>query len=171
LDEVGLDVALQIARTLAGQFGGHLKVPESLGVLAGAGLLGRKSGSGFYVYEKGTPTPSPQAAELARRQAGRAVDRRQLQDRMVFAMINEAARCLDEQVASGPEDVDFAMVSGAGFAPFRGGPLRHADMIGAAALCEGMQRLADAGATHLAPCGKLKQMAAEARRFYPTSGP
>jgi 3-hydroxyacyl-CoA dehydrogenase/enoyl-CoA hydratase/3-hydroxybutyryl-CoA epimerase len=170
LDEVGIDVALQIARTLAGKLGGHLQVPQSFCALVAAGALGRKSGSGFYVYGKGTPAPGPKAVELARHQAGRAMGRHELQNRMVFAMVNEAARCLDEHVASGPEDVDFAMVSGAGFAPFRGGPLRHADAVGATAICAAMQRLADAGATHLAPCGMLKQTAAVAGSFYPTNG-
>ena len=170
LDEVGLDVALQIARTLAARFGDHFKVPESLVALAIAGFLGRKSGSGFYTYAASTPAPSPHAAELARHPTGRAIPRAELQQRMVLVMVNEAARCLDEQVAADPADVDFAMITGTGFAPFRGGPLRYADSVGAAKICSTMQGLADSGTPHLTPCGLLKQMAAESRRFYPDSG-
>ena len=44
-------------------------------------------------------------------------------------MSHEAARCLDEAIADSPETIDFAMVMGAGYAPFRGGPLHHADAI------------------------------------------
>ena len=45
-------------------------------------------------------------------------------------MVNEAARCLEEKVVATPEDADFGMMMGTGFAPFRGGPLRYADHVG-----------------------------------------
>jgi 3-hydroxyacyl-CoA dehydrogenase/enoyl-CoA hydratase/3-hydroxybutyryl-CoA epimerase len=170
LDEVGLDVALNIVRSLAGRFGDHVKVPESLAALTGAGFLGRKCGSGFFDYAGPVPAPSPHAAELARHPTGRAMKRPELQQRMVLAMVNEAARCLDEKVAANPGDVDFAMITGAGFAPFRGGPLRYADSIGLSKVCAAMRDLADHGATHLAPCGSLQQLAAESGRFYSNSG-
>jgi 3-hydroxyacyl-CoA dehydrogenase/enoyl-CoA hydratase/3-hydroxybutyryl-CoA epimerase len=170
LDEVGLDVALNIVRTLAARFGDHVEVPESLATLTGAGFHGRKSGSGFFAYAGPTTAPSPHAVELARHPTGRAMKPPELQQRMVLAMVNEAARCLDEKVAADPADVDFAMISGAGFAPFRGGPLRYADSIGVSKICAAMQDLADHGATHLAPCGSLQQMAAESGRFYSNSG-
>ena len=86
---------------------------------------------------------------------------------MVFLMVNEAARCLEEQVVAGPEDVDFAMVMGTGFAPFRGGPLRYADSLGAEKLAGAMDVLVDCGATHFEPCALLRRMAGEGTRFYP----
>ena len=49
---------------------------------------------------------------------------------MVLAMINEAARCVEEEIVSDAGMLDLAMVFGAGFPPFRGGPLRHADAMG-----------------------------------------
>ena len=49
---------------------------------------------------------------------------------MVLLMINEAAMCLEERIVEDPRDVDFAMIMGTGFAPFRGGPLRYADCVG-----------------------------------------
>ena len=62
---------------------------------------------------------------------------------MVFLMVNEAARCLEEQIVTDPADVDFAMIMGTGFAPFRGGPLRYADTVGAARLVGAMNHLVD----------------------------
>ena len=47
-------------------------------------------------------------------------------------MVNEAARCLEEKVVASPEDADYGMILGTGFAPFRGGPLRFADHFGIA---------------------------------------
>ena len=51
---------------------------------------------------------------------------------MVLVMVNEAARVLEEGVVEAPEDVDFGMIMGTGWAPFRGGPLRYADNRGLA---------------------------------------
>ncbi len=86
---------------------------------------------------------------------------------MVLLMINEAARCLEEQVVTDPADVDFAMIMGTGFAPFRGGPLRYADTVGIANLVAKMDQLASSGAPHFAPCALLRSMAASGKGFYP----
>jgi 3-hydroxyacyl-CoA dehydrogenase/enoyl-CoA hydratase/3-hydroxybutyryl-CoA epimerase len=86
--------------------------------------------------------------------------------RMVLLMINEAARCLEEGVVNDPADIDFAMIMGTGFAPFRGGPLRYADRLGAASLVRDMNRLVDSGAVHFAPCDLLRSMAASKENFY-----
>ena len=63
---------------------------------------------------------------------------------MVLPMINEAARCLEEGVVTGPHELDLATVFGMGFAPFRGGVLHHADSVGAAVLREQLDALAAA---------------------------
>src|SRR2546427_8446342 len=92
-------------------------VPEALSKMAQSGLLGRKAGRGFYLHPKGKePQPNPALAHQASRITSG------LQSRMVLLMINEAARCLEEEIVTDPADVDFAMVMGTGFAPFRGGP-------------------------------------------------
>ena len=61
---------------------------------------------------------------------------------MVLLMINEAARCLEEQVVTDPADVDFAMIMGTGFAPFRGGPLNYARARGINAVVARLTELA-----------------------------
>ena len=93
----------------------------------------------------------------------------ELQERMVFLMVNEAAHCLEEQIVTAPEDVDFAMVMGTGFAPFRGGPLRYADSLGVEKIVGAMEILADGGATEFRPCGLLRRMAAAGTKFYSKS--
>ena len=132
LDEVGVDVALHVAQTLAAGFSDRMKVPAILGKMAEAGLLGRKNGRGFYLHGKtAEPQPNPQTAAFVQSRTAAALSREEIQERMVFLMINEAARCLEEQIVAEPADVDFAMILGTGFAPFRGGPLRYADSVGA----------------------------------------
>ncbi len=78
----------------------------------------------------------------------------------MLLMVNEAARCLEEKIVATPEDVDFGMVMGTGFAPFRGGPLRYADTLGAASLVASMDALGVAGDPKFLPCELLRKMAA-----------
>jgi 3-hydroxyacyl-CoA dehydrogenase/enoyl-CoA hydratase/3-hydroxybutyryl-CoA epimerase len=172
LDEVGIDVALHVAQTLAANYRDRMTVPETLSKMVQAGLLGRKSGRGFYVHAKGKkPRPNFQVADY--HAAIASIESRNskfttqdLSERMVLLMVNEAARCLEEEVVREPADVDFAMIMGTGFAPFRGGPLRYADTVGIGKLVDAMNRLVDSGAGHFKPCELLRTMAASGRTFY-----
>jgi 3-hydroxyacyl-CoA dehydrogenase/enoyl-CoA hydratase/3-hydroxybutyryl-CoA epimerase len=85
---------------------------------------------------------------------------------MVLLMVNEAARCLEEKVVASPDDVDFAMIMGTGFAPFRGGPLRYIDSAGVDNLVGEMNRLVESGAPNFHPCGLLEAMARDGKKFY-----
>lgn len=170
LDEVGIDVALHVSQTLAASFDGRLKVPAILAQMVESHLLGRKSKGGFYLYgQTKTQRSNPQVMRFAYSQAASGLTLQDLQERMYFLMINEAARCLEEQIVPVPEDIDFAMIMGTGFAPFRGGPLRYADSLGLEKIVGAMEALADGGATQFTPCGLLQRMAAGKTKFYPNS--
>jgi 3-hydroxyacyl-CoA dehydrogenase/enoyl-CoA hydratase/3-hydroxybutyryl-CoA epimerase len=177
LDEVGIDVAMHVAGTLAASFQDRMTVPDVLAKMVQSGLFGRKSSRGFYLYPKGKdPTPNPELTQFATRNEV-PLDTRHLgpvrlgpldtlSSRMVLLMINEAVRCLEERIVSAPEDVDFAMIMGTGFAPFRGGPLRYADSIGAANLVKQMDAFVKAGAPHFTPCALLRDLASRGTKFY-----
>lgn len=168
LDEVGLDVALHVAETLAAHFGDRMKVPDCIRKMTSAGLLGRKNGSGFYQHEKSREAkPNLQVSAFVQSQKARAITREELQERMVFLMVNEAVRCLEEQIVTDPADVDFAMIMGTGFAPFRGGPLRYTDTVGAARFVGAMNHLVASGTAHFEPCKLLANMADKGEKFYP----
>ena len=168
LDEVGLDVSLHVAETLAAHFGDRMAVPGCIRKMTSAGLLGRKNGSGFYRHEKSKEAkPNLEISTYVQSQTARAITRAELQERMVFLMVNEAARCLEEQIVTDPADVDFAMIMGTGFPPFRGGPLRYADTVGAARLVGAMHHLVASGMAHFEPCKPLAGMAGAGERFYP----
>jgi 3-hydroxyacyl-CoA dehydrogenase/enoyl-CoA hydratase/3-hydroxybutyryl-CoA epimerase len=168
IDEVGLDVAEDVAATLAAGFPEHMHVPGIVGRMLRGGLLGRKSGRGFYVHEKGNAAPNPNAAKYREPHAGAAPNRMAMQRRMVLLMVNEAARCIEEKVVAEPEDVDFGMIMGTGFAPFRGGPLRYADTLGSAVITASLEEEARADA-RFAPCQLLQEMTQTNRRFYAAS--
>jgi len=95
----------------------------------------------------------------------RSYTRSELQERRVLLMVNEAARCLEEKVVATPDDVDFGMVMGTGFAPFRGGPLRHADSVGIAGIVAAMRRRA-VQAPRFEPCPLLQNLAGRHERFH-----
>jgi 3-hydroxyacyl-CoA dehydrogenase/enoyl-CoA hydratase/3-hydroxybutyryl-CoA epimerase len=166
-DEVGVDVALDVAATLAAAFPARLHVPDVLPALIGAGMLGRKSGKGFYKYGKGSEASAhKQVAKLRPPRVGNPAGRDEIGDRLVLLMINEAARCLEEGIVASSGEVDLAMVLGTGFAPFRGGPLRYADSIAVTKVADDLQRLAETAGPHYAPCALLKEMAKSGKRFY-----
>ncbi len=167
IDEVGADVALDVAATLAAAFPNRLHVPDVLPAMVSAELLGRKAGKGFYRYgKKGEAKPNKEAAQLRPPRLGRPPGRDELEKRMVLLMVNEAARCLEEGIVETPGDVDFAMVMGTGFAPFLGGPLRYSDSQSAAKIVAELSRLADEAGPHYAPCARLREMAEAGKCFY-----
>jgi 3-hydroxyacyl-CoA dehydrogenase/enoyl-CoA hydratase/3-hydroxybutyryl-CoA epimerase len=83
----------------------------------------------------------------------------------MFLMINEAARCIEEKVVESPEDADYGMILGTGFAPHRGGPLRFAEHFGLKKLVEEMGCLAQSD-DKFEPCGILKKHARDGTKFY-----
>ncbi len=144
IDEVGIDVAVKVAHILTDAFPDRLSMPDWFDRLVEEGRLGAKNGLGFYRYEKGKrTTPDPAVRELvgARRPSTPPSDS-EIVDRLTLPMVNEAARCLEEGIASSAADVDLAMILGTGFPPFRGGLCRWADTQGAGEMRSAMERLA-----------------------------
>ncbi len=164
LDEIGLDVARKVAHVLTDAFGDRMPAVTLLDRLAAAGTLGKKTGLGFYRYEGGRRKEVNTAVATAAARAT-AETPEEIVNRLVDAMINEAALALEERVVERPEDVDLAMIMGTGFPPFRGGLLRHADAVGAGAVVERLARRQQAGAAG-GPCGRLQRMALGGERFY-----
>lgn len=123
LDEVGLDVAVHVAGTLAAAFPERMKVPTVARTLCDSGALGRKEGRGFYDYREREIRPNSAARALQEAPRPAPAD---LATRLADRMSAEAQRCLDEGIAESADDIDLAMILGTGYAPFRGGPLTHA---------------------------------------------
>ncbi len=166
-DEVGIDIAADVAGTLSAAFPGWMRVPEILPKMIAAGLLGKKAGKGFYVHGyDDAPVENTEVVAMQSSATAAQLPPEELRNRMVLLMINEAARCLEEGVAAEPADVDFAMVMGTGWAPFRGGPLRYADRLGGAHVATQLTRLAETVGPHFAPCARLADVVKHPRRFY-----
>ena len=165
IDEIGVDITVDIADTLEKAYGRRDRAPEILRKMQEAKMLGRKSGSGFYKYEGKQQTDS-EALEPWRQSNGENLAAENLADRLVFLMVNEAARCLEEKVIGSPEDADFGMMMGTGFPPSRGGPLRYADYVGLKKLVTEMDGLHSRAGDKFAPCDLLRKHAQEGTTFY-----
>ena len=136
LDEVGFDIAVHAAQSLHEAYGARMTPTSALDKWIERGQLGKKSGRGFYKHlGKGGKKLSGDA--LARHNpfgvhSQPVFSDQELVDRCTLAMLGEAVRCLAEGVVASARELDLAAVFGTGFAPFRGGPLRYADQLGAA---------------------------------------
>src|SRR5207249_4605882 len=100
LDEVGMDVASKVAGILSQAFPDRMAPASALDKLVAAGRLGKKSGAGFYRHRGSKRSPD---GDLSRLGIGRGQSRQTIElpsDRMVYIMVNEAARCLEDGVVS-----------------------------------------------------------------------
>ena len=184
IDEIGVDITIDIGNTLEKAYGQRDHVSTVLLWLHDQQMMGRKTGAGFYKYEGRTQTPNdslvqwrrglhggPEGAEGPNIPSDRHRDPRlrlneeELTHRLIFLMVNEAARCLEEGVVDSPEDADYGMILGTGFAPFRGGPLRFAQHFGLKKTVEELERMSRTE-KKFTPCEILKKHARDGTNFY-----
>ncbi len=173
LDEVGLDVAGKVATVLGEAFGDRMPRSRSLEKVLAAGRTGRKGKSGFYRYDpkakKGEVDPS--VYELLPTGVQRATyPADEMQRRLVLALVNEAVRCLEEGILRSPRDGDVGAVFGIGFPPFRGGPFRYIDAVGAAEVVRQLEELDARFPRRFSPAPLLERMAHSGARFHPQRG-
>ncbi len=182
LDEVGLDVCCKVGHILAEGFGERAKPASVLDQIleynknlpkGETPLLGRKSGSGFYTWDR----PGGRRQELAVEKiqkivfGGKAPKAPEFSEeaivrRMIYPMINEAALALSEGIVNTPAQVDLGMIFGTGFPPFRGGLCRFADSVGLKKIEVELKRLADTHGVRVAPSEALKKLARSPGSFY-----
>jgi 3-hydroxyacyl-CoA dehydrogenase/enoyl-CoA hydratase/3-hydroxybutyryl-CoA epimerase len=170
LDQVGLDTARHVAEVLQQAFESRIgaRAESPLEVMVAAGRLGEKNGKGFYRYRDQKRTGvDGEVYKLLEAPAALELPAETIQERLVLAMVNEAAICLQDAVAREPRDVDLAMVMGTGFPPFRGGLLRYADWVGVPIVADRLSRLADSHGERFRPAEVITQMVRDQRRFYP----
>jgi 3-hydroxyacyl-CoA dehydrogenase/enoyl-CoA hydratase/3-hydroxybutyryl-CoA epimerase len=168
LDEVGLDVAQHACDVLVEAFGERMEPAKGLGALVKDGRLGRKAGRGFYTYSGGKKGGvDPSVYPLLGVQPNGGIPTSDIVQQMTYAMLNEAARAAAEGVVRSPRDGDIGAIYGFGFPPFRGGPLRYLDDLGADRVYADLQRLADRLGPRFTPSEAIVEQARARKRFYP----
>jgi 3-hydroxyacyl-CoA dehydrogenase len=143
-------------------------------LLCEEGRFGQKTGAGWYDYQAGdrTPLPSPSVdAMIVQHSNDLGIARREITDqeiveRLVYALVNEGAKILEEGIALRASDIDMVYLSGYGFPLFRGGPMFYADTVGLANVLAAIEQY---GRGHhgeaWAPAALLKRLAEEGRGF------
>ena len=172
LDEVGIDVAAHVSKDLGKAFAARGAAPSATFTkLFEAGYRGRKNAKGFYLYPKDRPAGAskevnPDVYAFFGGASRKAMPAEDLVDRLALLMVNEAAWCLAEGIVGSPRDGDAGAILGLGFPPFRGGPFRHVDAVGAAAIVERMEELAEAHGKRFVPAPLLVEMARSGKKFH-----
>jgi 3-hydroxyacyl-CoA dehydrogenase / enoyl-CoA hydratase / 3-hydroxybutyryl-CoA epimerase len=168
IDEVGLDIAGKSGAVMQEAFGDRMTPAVSIARVVESGRTGRKGGSGFYRYEQGTKKGVDESVYALFSGGGQRIGMgsRDIVERCVFAMLNEAARCLEEGIITCPRDGDVGAVYGIGFPPFRGGPFRYLDTLGVATVVRALEVLDGRFSPRFRPAARLKEMAASGVRFY-----
>jgi 3-hydroxyacyl-CoA dehydrogenase/enoyl-CoA hydratase/3-hydroxybutyryl-CoA epimerase len=175
LDEVGIDVAAHVTEEFGALYADRgLGASDVLPRMHREGLEGRKSGRGFYRYDdarrrrrRPRKVANGEVYALAGAASRRGLPATEIVDRAALLMINEAVLCLQQDVISCPRDGDVGGVLGLGFPPFRGGPFRYVDFVGAAETMDSMERCRERFGPRFEPAPLLRDHARSGRSFHP----
>ncbi len=171
LDEVGIDVAAHVGEIVHAAFGDRVTPPAAMAKLLADGRKGRKNDRGFYRYGK-------DATKGGKRQVDSSIYAtlgvepkaklpfEEIQMRCALQMVNEAVLCFGEGILRSARDGDVGAVFGLGFPPFRGGPFRWVDALGAAEVLRRVQGYHDRFGARWAPAPLLVDMAKKGERFH-----
>jgi 3-hydroxyacyl-CoA dehydrogenase len=154
----------------------ELRYSKTADLLCEMGRYGQKTGAGWYDYQSGKRDAIASGVVVKmiedHRQAlgitPRKISDDEIVHRLVYALVNEAARILEEGIASKASDIDMVYLAGYGFPLFRGGPMCYADQQGLFNVAQAMKRFAanpldDAGFWQPAPL--LARLVAEGKSF------
>jgi 3-hydroxyacyl-CoA dehydrogenase/enoyl-CoA hydratase/3-hydroxybutyryl-CoA epimerase len=170
VDEVGIDISTHAGQSLHEALGDRLSPSPPLVALSESGRLGKKGGLGFYRYEKNKEKGVDPGIYTLLSEAVPGVratfDEREIRGRLVLAMVNEAARVLEEGIVRRASDVDLAMIMGTGFPPFRGGLLRFADTVHTRTILSRLEEFEGQCGARFAPADLIRRLALENRGFY-----
>ena len=168
IDEIGIDVGYKVAKILEDAYGPRMKAASILAKAKEKGLLGKKKGAGFYMHKPKGKSPNPDIYRLIAKNPAKEIRDEQALKRMIYVMINEASRCLEEGVADRPATIDIGMIMGTGFPPFRAGLLRYADSVGINNIIKDLKSFEG---ERFRPCAYLIKLQETQKGFYSSTVP
>ena len=175
-DVVGIDVGVKVAQSLENGYGSRMKVAEILQEIYTnhKNLLGKKSNLGFYNYDKNNKITDQNFAiyeildsikdQIKTPESN--INDSEIIERCILTMINESAKCLEENVVKNARYLDMAMIMGAGFPAFRGGVLRYADKLGLQNIVKKLQNFEKKYGERFAVSKLLISMGQNNQKFY-----
>ena len=171
-DLTGIDINYHVGKNFEKAFGERLKMHPLTERVYQTGCYGRKTGAGWFDYSGEKPVPNPKVIQVVQnylKENGigqKTMTSKDIMDRMMARAINEAAFMIQEGICDRPQDMDLAMIYGAGFPPYRGGILRYADAWGVGSVYQHLIKLEKEHGVRFKPCGLLKEMADQGKTFY-----
>ena len=166
-DEVGIDVGAKVGKIMLGAFGERMAPPEGMSKLIGDERYGRKNGRGFYLYggkKKGVDESVYEV--LGVEPTNKSVSDEDIAWRCALQFVNEACRCFGEGILRSARDGDVGAVFGLGFPPFRGGPFRFVDQIGAKEVLGRLRELEKKHGPRFSPAPVLEEIARGGQTFH-----
>ena len=167
IDLAGLDIGWRVRKATG-------RTAPVADALCEAGRLGQKAGRGYYSYPDGARQglPDPAVHELIARIAAqlgiprREIGKEEITERLILPMIDEGARILEEGIAARPGDIDVVWLNGYGWPAWRGGPMYHGDVLGAAMVARRLEAHAErSGDGSLRPSTALERLARDGKGF------
>jgi 3-hydroxyacyl-CoA dehydrogenase/enoyl-CoA hydratase/3-hydroxybutyryl-CoA epimerase len=128
-DTVGIDVGYKVASILKESYGNRMPIASIIEKMYEAKLLGAKTKAGFYEYVGNDKYPNSHVTSMLENNS-KIIEDEEIVKRCIYIMINEASRCLEENIVTDTSIIDFAMITGTGFPAYKGGLLSYANEIG-----------------------------------------
>ena len=165
-DEVGIDVGAKVGGIMIEAFGDRMKAPEGMDKLVADERYGRKNRRGFYLYGKDQKGVDESVYEVLGVEPTTEMPADTIAERCALMMVNEAALCFQDGILRSARDGDIGAIFGLGFPPFRGGPFRYVDSLGAKAVVHKLERYRDLLGPRFAPAPLLVEMAKSNLTFH-----
>ena len=165
LDEIGFDVATKVSEVMEAAFTDRMQPCSLFAAMVAAKALGKKSGGGIYDKDGKGQGPGRKVLDEVRARRGvptRTASRSEVIQRLIYPLVDEAYRCLDDGVVGAEQDLDLGLVMGIGFPPFLGGITGYAKSEGLKTIVSALDELARTIDARFRPSDGLRRRAVEA---------
>lgn len=167
-DEVGIDVGSKVGKIMVDAFGERMAAPDGMQKLMADERYGRKNGRGFYKYgdKKNKGVDESVYEVLGVTPDNKTISEEDIAWRCALQFVNEACRCFGEGIVRSARDGDIGAVFGLGFPPFRGGPFRFVDQVGAKEVLGRLRELEKQIGPRFSPAPVLEEIARSGQTFH-----
>jgi 3-hydroxyacyl-CoA dehydrogenase / enoyl-CoA hydratase / 3-hydroxybutyryl-CoA epimerase len=157
-DTVGVDIGYKVACILNEAYGSRMPIASIIEKMYNAKLLGAKTKAGFYEYAGRDKYVNSHVTSMLE-------NNNEIIQRCIYIMINEASRCLEENIVTDASIIDFAMISGTGFPAYKGGLLSYANEIGLKNILESLRKFEKEYGSRFTPSNLLVKLVEEYEDF------
>ena len=163
-DTVGIDIGYKVAKILNEAYGSRMPIASIIEKMNDAKLLGLKTKAGFYEYDGKDKYVNTHVTSMIQNNT-KIFEDEQIVQRCIYIMINEASRCLEENIVSDASIIDFAMITGTGFPAYKGGLLSYANDIGLKNILESLRTFEKEYGSRFTPSNLLIKLVEEYEDF------